>query len=435
MVRQVRRPTAGDVEAAWRVIGATLAPTPVDVTAGPGLMLKLESLQPTGSFKVRGGLNALAALGPEVPVITASAGNHALGVAFAAKLLGRTVTVVLPENASPAKVAALGRFPATVVRTGRSVDEAEARAMEMAARGGYYLSPYNDPLVIAGQATVGCELAGQVRGQMTVVCGVGGGGLAAGLGLWASGAGGVRVVGVEAAASTAVSAAVHAGHGVGVAVGETLADGMAGNIEPGSVTVGLVADHVEALVTVTEDEIRDAIRYLARAHGVIAEGAGAAAAAAVLAGKVPASGQVVAVVSGRNISLPVLAAVLGGGAGGAAGASGPAQRGRWRHRPRWLEVVSSLCGPPLSRHHDGGDRDREGGDARRGPDLADATGRYRAPGSHTCGPRPAAFRRRVAVRDRGRAVGRARPRRLLRREPCGHSPPPPPAAGDRRAAG
>ena len=310
MVRQVRRPSAADVAAAWEVIGSALAPTPVDVTAGPGLMLKLESMHPTGSFKVRGALNAFATLDPGLPVVAASTGNHALGVAFAASRMGRTATVVVPENASPAKVAIIRRFPVTLVQAGRSPEEAEARALRMAADGGYYLSPYNDPLVIAGQGTVGHELAAQLRGEMTVVCGAGGGGLASGLGLWASGVDGARVIGVEADASTPLSAAVRAGHTVTVDVGETLADGMAGNLEPGSVTVGIVRDHVEALLTVTEEEIRTAIRYLARVHGIVAEGSGAAATAAVLAGKVPASGQVVALVTGRNISLPVLAAVL-----------------------------------------------------------------------------------------------------------------------------
>jgi threonine dehydratase len=307
-MRRVSRPQAADVAAARAAIARTLAPTPLDVTAGPGLALKLESLQPTGSFKVRGALNALTSLDPGLPVVTASAGNHGLGVAYAAARLGREATVVVPETASPAKTEALRKYPVTLVRTGRSYEEAEAHAI---ALGGYYLSPYNDPLVIAGQGTIGCELDEQTGGELTVVCAVGGGGLAAGLGLWASRRPGTRIVGVEAAASTAVSAAVRAGHTVPVEVDTTLADGLAGNLEPGSVTVDLIRDHVGALVTVTEDEITSAIRYLATAHGVIAEGAGAAATAAVLAGKVPAASQVVAVVSGRNIAAPTLAAILG----------------------------------------------------------------------------------------------------------------------------
>ena len=273
--------------------------------------LKLESLQPTGSFKVRGALAALAAAPAGVPLITASAGNHALGVAFAARALSRQATVVVAENASPAKVDRLRRWDVELVQTGTSYDEAEAYARQVADRGAaLYVSPYNDPHVIAGQSTIGAELDDQLPGPLTVVCGVGGGGLAAGLGLWAADRPEVRVVGVEAAASTAVSAAVAAGRQVPVHVEPTLADGMAGNIEPGSITVDLVARHVDTLVTVSELEIRAALRYLAAERGYLAEGSGAAALAAVLAGSVTAHGRVVAVVSGRNIALPVLASVL-----------------------------------------------------------------------------------------------------------------------------
>jgi len=311
-MRRVERPRAADVDAARAAITGWLTPTPLtpplDGAAGPELRLKLESLQPTGSFKVRGALNALASLDPGLPVVTASAGNHGLGVAYAAARLGRAATVVVPETASPAKTEALGKYPVTLVRAGGCYDEAEAHAL---ALGGYYLSPYNDPMVIAGQGTIGCELDEQAGGELTVVCAVGGGGLAAGLGLWASRRPGTTIVGVEAAASTAVSAAVQAGAVVPVEVGQTLADGLSGNLEPGSVTVGLVREHVAALVTVTEDEIAAAIRYLATVHGVVAEGAGAAATAAVLAGKVPAANQVIAVVSGRNIAPAALAAILG----------------------------------------------------------------------------------------------------------------------------
>jgi threonine dehydratase len=312
VVRQVRRPQRSDLEAAWEVIRSRLAPTPLGAAAGPGLLLKLESLQPTGSFKVRGAINALAALDPTVDVVTASAGNHGLGVAFAAALLRRKATVVVPGNASPAKVAAIRGFPVTLVEAGHSYDDAEARALELAELGGHYLSPYNDPHVIAGQGTIGCELADQVTGPMTVVCPVGGGGIAAGLGLWASQRDDAVIVGVEAEASRAVSAAVRAGRQVDVVVGDTIADGVSGNIEPGSVTAGIIRDHVESLVSVTEAEIRAAIRHLAASHGIVAEGAGALAVAAVLAGKVPARHRLVALVTGRNIALATLADVLAG---------------------------------------------------------------------------------------------------------------------------
>ncbi|MFI2433022.1 threonine/serine dehydratase [Streptomyces sp. NPDC018693] len=310
--RTVAVPTPEDVRRAWRTVSSRLTPTPLDPGAGTprNPSLKLESLQPTGSFKVRGALNAMAAAPPRARVVTASAGNHALGIAYAARTLGRPATVVVARTASPAKVESLRRWKVDVVRAGDGFDDAEAHALRMAEAGAHYISAYNDPQVIAGQGTIGHELETQVEGPLTVVCGVGGGGLAAGLGLWASERPDVRIVGVEAAASTALSRAVAAGRQVPVAIGPTLADGLAGNIEPGSVTVGLVARHVDRLVTVTEAEIRAALRHLSAERGYVAEAAGAVAVAALLAGKVPAHGRTVAVVSGRNITLPALSAVL-----------------------------------------------------------------------------------------------------------------------------
>lgn len=316
--RLVRVPTFRDVERAWRTVSGHLPPSPVDLgtggSSGSDFALKLESLQPTGSFKVRGALSALSALADGTRVVTASAGNHGLGVAYAARALGRPATVVVAENASPAKVALLRRFGVDLVQVGTSFDEAEAHALELAGEGAHYLSSYNDPHVIAGQATIGFELDNQLRDRgddLTVVCGIGGGGLAAGLGLWASARPCVRVVGVEAEVSTAVSAAIAAGEQLTVDVGESLADGLAGNIEAGAVTPDLISRHVDELVTVSEADIRGAIRYLASERGFVAEGAAAAATAALLAGKVRPHGRAVAVVSGRNITLPTIAAVLG----------------------------------------------------------------------------------------------------------------------------
>jgi threonine dehydratase len=311
-VRAVRSPDLADLHRAAELISRMLAPTPVN--RGDDLTLKLEGLQPTGSFKVRGALAALADLEPGVRAVTASAGNHALGIAYAATRLGREATVVTSTQASPVKIAAIKRYDVELVQIGTSYDDAEAHALELAAHGAHYISAYNDPQVIAGQASIGFELERQVDGPMTVVCGVGGGGMASGLGMWASTRADVRVVGVEAAVSTAVSAAVAAGRQVRVEVGETLADGMAGNIEDGSVTIELVGRYVDQLVTVTEDEIRAALVYLLLERGIVAEGSGAAPVAAVLAGRVPvrAGETVVAVVSGRNIAPALLAQALTG---------------------------------------------------------------------------------------------------------------------------
>ncbi|MET0133888.1 MAG: pyridoxal-phosphate dependent enzyme, partial [Kibdelosporangium sp.] len=223
--------------------------------------------------------------------------------------LDRQITVVVPENAAPPKVEALKRQGVDLVQTGDTYQAAEDYAL--ALKDVHYLSPYNDPDVIAGQATIGFELEQQAPGPITVVCGVGGGGLASGLGLWASRYRDARIIGVEAAVSTAVSSAIEAGHDVQVPVGDSIADGITGNIERGTVTVGLIEQHVHQLVTVTEQEIHDAVRYLATRRGIIAEGAGAAPVAAILNNRIDGRGQPIAVVSGRNIALPTLAEILG----------------------------------------------------------------------------------------------------------------------------
>jgi threonine dehydratase len=299
------------------VVAARLRPTPVvpvELPAGQALA-KLDCLQPTGSFKIRGALAALAAVGsPTARVVAASAGNHALAVVEAARRLGLRAKVVVPRTASAAKLAALRRLDADLVEHGNGYEEAERRALELAEHGGVYVSAYNDPHVIAGQATWAAETAAQVAGAATLVVPVGGGGLLAGTALWAADRHDVRVVGVEAAASRAVSAAVAAGRVVQVPVGPTLADGLAGNLEPGSITPALVAGRVHDLVAVTEPEIERAIRFLA-AGGLVAEGAGAVGVAALLAGKVPLDPPVVVLVSGRNIAAGTLARILGRGAG------------------------------------------------------------------------------------------------------------------------
>jgi threonine dehydratase len=315
-VRAVSAPGPAELAAAAEAVASRLAPTPLVRAPGLGadVWLKLESLQPTGSFKVRGALAALSALGAPDAVVTASAGNHGLGVAWAATALGRRATVVVPANASPAKLAALERFDVALERVGSSYDEAEARALELADAGAVYVSPYNDPRVIAGQATIGAEIDEALGADApTVVAPLGGGGLASGLGLWSSArAGGrVRVVAVEAERSQAFRTALDAGEIRGFTPSPTVADGLGGNLEPGSITFPLVRDHVDAVVSSPEPEIEDAIRVLASAAGVVAEGAAACAAAAVLAGRVGASGPVVLVVTGRNIARARLAEILG----------------------------------------------------------------------------------------------------------------------------
>lgn len=308
-MRAVETPTADDVRAAHERIRGHVLETPIVESAELGAQLKLESLQPTGSFKVRGAAAALTAPGLGGRVVAASAGNHGLGVAWAAERLGLDATIVVAESASPAKIEALRRFPATLVVHGAGYDEAEAHGLSLAGEGDRFVSAYNDRDVIAGAGTIGLELLDRLGHELTVVVPVGGGGLAAGIGLVAAPAG-ARVVGVVAEASPAMRAALAAGEAVPVPVRETLADGLAGNIEPGSVTVGLCSRLLDDLVAVSEDELAEAMRFLARAEGLVVEGSGAAAVAALRAGRVEVEGTAVAIVSGRNVTLESLVSVL-----------------------------------------------------------------------------------------------------------------------------
>jgi threonine dehydratase len=312
--REVRIPTWDELARAEAVVRMNLDRTPLVVSdAADNALLKLECLQPTGSFKVRGALAALAALphaARAAGVVTASAGNHGLGVAYAASRLGVAATVVVPVTASSAKTEALRRFGIRVMEHGRGYSDAERRALDLAEEGATYVSAYNDSNVIAGQASIAAELREQVEGPLAIVAPVGGGGLVAGLSLWTADHADVHVVGVEAAASPAVSAAVAAGRVVDVEVAPTLADGLAGNIEQGCITPTIISRFADGIVSVSEPEIEDAIRFLATRHGLVAEGSGAVAVAALLTGKVNTVGRPVAVITGRNIALPALTRVL-----------------------------------------------------------------------------------------------------------------------------
>ncbi len=312
-VRLVRTPTLDDLEPAWHAVHSVLEPTPlIPSPIAPKGSLKLETLQPTGSFKVRGALAAVSAMPQARRAVTASAGNHGLGVAWASARLGRQATVVVPEHSSAAKVAALRTYPIQLVEHGVDYEAADKYAVVLAAaNGASFLSPYNDPLVIAGQATTGRELDAQAPGELTVVAPVGGGGLLSGLALWARSRPDVHLAGVESSESRGLSATVAAGRVVQVPVGETIADGLAGNLEPGSVTPGLVAG--AQLVAVDDAELRNAMCWLFANHGLVAEGSGAAGVAAVLSGKIDVAGRLVVVVTGRNIAADRFAKILQGG--------------------------------------------------------------------------------------------------------------------------
>ena len=218
--------------------------------------------------------------------MTASAGNAGLGVAWAASVLGVHATVVVAETASPAKVAALQALPVELVQHGADYDEAEAHALSL--EGATYVSSYNDTGVIAGQSTIGRELDAQIPGPLTVVAPLGGGSLASGLGLWAAAARG-RARGRRGGGALARDRAPRWRRGGSRRSrwGTRSPTGSPATSSPARSRSPLVRDHVAAVVQASEAEIEEAIRFLARAHGIVAEGAGATAVAGVLAGRVP----------------------------------------------------------------------------------------------------------------------------------------------------
>lgn len=304
----------GRLKDAHRAVASVLSPTPLVAVTLDGFhapaYLKLETVQPTGSFKVRGALAAVTASAADgVPVVTASAGNHGLGLAFAATRLGVTATIVVPQTASPAKVAALQKFPVDLRLIGNGYDEAEAAALGFAEESGSrFISAYTHPDVIAGQSTIVQEAADQLPGAFRIVVPVGGGGLVSGTALGAPDR--ARVLGVESAASRAVSASVAAGHVVNVEVGATLADGLAGNLAPDTITPAILTEHGTELTAVDEAAIGEAIRILALQHGIVAEGSGAVGIAAARAAMVPADLPAVFVITGRNIAAAALLEAL-----------------------------------------------------------------------------------------------------------------------------
>ncbi|TGK15686.1 pyridoxal-phosphate dependent enzyme [Leptospira fluminis] len=274
--------------------------------AGKDCWLKLESLQRTGSFKIRGATAALTKIPQGENIVTCSAGNHGLAVAVVAKELGIKATIVVSQKASPKKIELLRKETEDLIVHGIDYDEAEDFARELAeSRNVRYLSPYNDPDVILGQASVGVELLSSFSGPITVVCPIGGGGLAAGIGMALSFRPGSRLIGVEAANSAPMKLALDRGETVPIDIFPTIAEGLAGNLERGSITVGLLSKYSESTLAVTESQIRDGMKYLALHHGIVTEGAGSVAMAAILAGEFPfPKGQpLIALVSGRNIDL------------------------------------------------------------------------------------------------------------------------------------
>jgi threonine dehydratase len=284
---------------------------------GGRVYLKMESEQHTGSFKARGALNKVAWLDEEGrpgPVLTASTGNHGLGVARALRIRTRPGRVIVPENAVAAKVEALRDWGVEVERHGRDCIEAEtfARA-RAAAEGWHYVSPYNDAQVIAGQGTVGLEIAEQLDGPVdNVFVTVGGGGLVSGVGTWLKQRWPeVRILGCQPARSPEMALSVRSGRYTTVEPRETLSEASAGAFEEGSITFDLCREVVDEFLLAEEDEIADALQLVLFRERKLIEGAAAVAVAALLRAPERWRGQTsVVVICGGNVSPDRLRALL-----------------------------------------------------------------------------------------------------------------------------
>ena len=273
--------------------------------AGCRCWLKLENHQVTGSFKARGAMNFLAGLSEfrKREVVTASTGNHGLAVAWAGSALGFSVTVVVPRDASSAKIKAIQQSGAAIRYHGDDVVLAEKEARRMAAESGLpYVPPYNHPRVIGGQAGVALEVEKQLGFPDHLLVPVGGGGLAAGMAAWfAAGRGSTRIVGCQPRNSDVMAASVTAGHIVERPYQPTLASASAGGVEKGSITFPLCRDYIHAWQRVSEREIRAAMAFLEDRAGISAEGAAAMPVAVLMADPEQYSGStVVLVISGGN---------------------------------------------------------------------------------------------------------------------------------------
>ncbi len=284
--------------------------------AGGRVWFKLENFQHTGSFKARGAVNKLLTLTPEIRangVITASTGNHGAAVGYALSQVGGRGTVYVPENASPAKLANISRWGIEIRTFGQDSVESERRARQAAEESGRpFISPYNDPDIVAGQGTIGLELVRQMPAPERVYIALGGGGLAAGVALalkrrWPQ----TRIIACSPENSAVMMASINAGRILELASRPTLSDGTAGGVEAGSITFPLCRALVDEFVTVSETEIAAAMHQYIRTERQIIEGAAGVALAGLLK-RQPAknTGDAAVILCGRNIDLPHLLPIL-----------------------------------------------------------------------------------------------------------------------------
>lgn len=314
--------TLADIQAARRALRDVIIQTPVlpdeqlSQERGARIFFKAENTQRSGSFKVRGAYNKISRLTDEERargVVTHSAGNHAQGVALAAKLMGIPAVIVMPERAPLTKVSATRRLGAEVVLYGATFDDAAKRAAQIQQeRGLTYVHAFNDKYVMAGQGTLGLELVEALPDLSRVIVPIGGGGLISGVAVAVKTLlPDAKVIGVQAAGCAPVLDSLEAGVPVTASAARTIADGIAVK-RPGDLTLPVIKELVDEVVTVSDDEIARAIAYAVQHAHLVVEGAGAAGLAALLAGKVTTESDetVCVVLCGGNIDGNLLVRVM-----------------------------------------------------------------------------------------------------------------------------
>jgi threonine dehydratase len=294
-----------------------LAPTPLERADLPGgnVWLKWENLNPTHAFKVRGALNALLSLDPaarEHGVIAASSGNHAQALAYAAQHVGVKARILMPKHTPQRKVNGVKHWGAEAVLVGENYDETEAAALHLSKElSRTYISPYNDPHIIAGAGTIGLEILTALPSVERVICPVGGGGLISGISLAIKTLKpSVEIIGVNPESAPAMYNAFY--QASQPEVWETLAEALSGSIEAESITIPIVREHVNRIAQVSEAAISEAMRWCIETQGWVVEGGGAVGIAALRRGVVQASDVPTAIiVSGGNVDGDVIRRVLG----------------------------------------------------------------------------------------------------------------------------
>jgi threonine dehydratase len=314
-------PVPGDVLDAARRLRGVARHTPLERSlalserAGAEIHLKLENQQRAGSFKIRGAYNHVATLPGEVRgrgLVSASAGNHGQGVALTARIRRLPARIFVPESTPETKRRRIARFGAELRVVPGAWEDAHAAALaDSRETGRAYVHAFSDPMVVAGQGTVGLEILRDLPSARTLVVPVGGGGLIGGIGIIARAMGtGVRIVGVQSDRTSAMHASLAAGTLSPGAQGPTLCEGLAG--ETDAYAVALNQAFVDELVLVSEDAVRRAMRWLFDEEGIVAEGSAAVAVAALLEGAVRTEGPVAVIITGGNVDAGRLASILGG---------------------------------------------------------------------------------------------------------------------------